>query len=84
MSAEYIIGALILAVVVFAGIYWWLYQKYRNVDKKYEVVQNTATVTLSMNVQDSFHKKRKELESKTIDGENLTNYTDRVKRIEHT
>ena len=83
MSVEYIIMAFVAAIIAFVVTYMWLYNKYRNVNAKYQVVQHTKSLTLQTKVTDQFARKRKGLSNSTISGGNLQNHTARVKRIEH-
>lgn len=80
---EYVIIAAIIAIIAFVVTYMWLYNKYRNVNERYQVVQNTKTGTLHIDVDTRFIRKRKGLSNSRISGDNLQSYTTRVKRIEH-
>lgn len=83
MSSDYLVAAFIAAIIVFVVTYMWLYNKYRNVNAKYEVVGNTVSVTLQTHVSDQLHRKNKGLSSSKISGHNQNNHTARVKRIQH-
>lgn len=83
MSFEYVVIAFVAAIIAFVVTYMWLYNKYRNVNAKYEVVQNTKSLTLQTQVVDQFSRKRKGLSNSKISGANLQNHTARVKRIDH-
>lgn len=83
MSFEDIIFALALAAVAFGVVYWMLYSRYRNINKKYEVVEHTESLTLQTHVSDQFNRKNKGLKDAKIAGYNQLNHTARVNRIQH-
>ncbi len=80
---EYFIIAAIIAIIAFGITYMWLYNKYRNVNERYEVVQNTRTGTLQIDVHTQFLRKRKGLSESSVRGDNATAYGARVKRVQH-
>ena len=81
MSVEYYLVSFAIAVAVFAAIYWGLYIRYRNVNKKYQVVRDTRSRPLAADVRTSFVRRRKGLRNPSISGGNERNFDARVGRV---
>jgi hypothetical protein len=63
------------------ALYWFLYRYYRNTDKSHDFEHETAVVAKPVTGSDEKVDAVKGTQKKRIDGDNVSEYRQRVKRV---